>query len=131
MDGTSDKIEKLFLNYINNMGEIPGGLFGIIPPKTIKEGNPEEIGRVMQRGADLIEIGIDNMQFESWEYEKGKTKSRITEAINVYRAMGKEMENMKGSEPNEYHWYIIAMLMEIISSLLDHVDIYMDEHTQI
>jgi hypothetical protein len=43
------------------------------------------------------------MDFQPWEGEKGKTGSRLKEAIRIYREMGKEIEQMTEKEPKEYH----------------------------
>jgi hypothetical protein len=64
------------------------------------------------------------MDFQSWESEKGKTGSRLKEAVRIYREMGKEIEKMTEKEPNEYHLYVIAILIDIISSLRNHIDSY-------
>ena len=125
----SPEIEKLFLKYLSDMGKTPGGIFGgFISPKIIEEGNPKEIGQMIQIGADFIESRMEDIEFQSYEYELGKTRSRLIEALNIYREMGKEMQNMTEDEPKEYHWYILAILMDIISSLFNHIEIYITEH---
>jgi len=56
------------------------------------------------------------------EYEKEKKiRSRLKESIRVYGEMGKEIENMTEYEPKEYHLYVIAILIDIISSLFNHI----------
>ena len=40
------------------------------------------------------------------------------------------MENMTTLESKEYHWYIIALTMDIISSLFNHIEIYLTEHSR-
>ncbi|MEN6292798.1 MAG: hypothetical protein ABFD07_12385, partial [Methanobacterium sp.] len=65
---------------------------------------------------------------QPYEYEKGKTRTRLYGALNTLREMGKEMEKMTSQESKEYHWYIIAITMDIISSLFNHIEIYLTEH---
>lgn len=128
MNKSSPAFEKLFLTYIKDMGETSGGFISIVNPDIIEEGNPKKIGRALQRSADILENRLEDIKFEAYEYEKGKTRSRLKEALNTLRKMGKEMENMTDQEPKEYHWYIIALTMDIVSSLFNHVEIYIAEH---
>jgi len=41
--------------------------------------------------------------------------------------MGKEIENMTKYEPKEYHLYIMAILIDIISSLFNHIEPHASE----
>ncbi len=63
------------------------------------------------------------VDFQPWEYEKNKTASRLLAAISVYREIGKEVEKMTEKEPKEYHLYIIFLLIDIISSLFNHINL--------
>jgi|GEM_PF-2089931 len=128
MNKTSLKFEELFLTYIKDMGETSGGFFSVVNPEIIEKGNPQEIGQELQITADILESRLNDIEFQPYEYEKGKTGSRLKGAINTLRKMGKEMENMTTPEPKEYHWYIIAITMDIISSLFNHIEIYITEH---
>ena len=130
MNKTSPEFEKLFLTYINKMGETPGGFIGVVNSDTIEKGNPKEIGQSLQKTADILESRLEDIEFEPYEYEKGKTRFRLKEALNTLREMGKEMENMTTRESKEYHWYIIAIAMDIISSLFNHIEIYLTEHSR-
>ena len=40
------------------------------------------------------------------------------------------MENRTIPESKEYHWYIIAITIDIISSLFNHIEIYLTEHSR-
>lgn len=128
MNKTSPELEKLFLTYIKDMGETSGGFIGIVNLNTIEEGNIKEIGQELQKSADILESRLEDIEFQPYEYEKGKTRSRLKEALNTLREMGKEIENMTDQEPKEYHWYIIALTMDIVSSLFNHIEIYIAEH---
>ncbi len=128
MNKTSPEVEKLFLTYIKEMGDISGGFFSIVNPETIEKGNPKEIGQELQNAAEILENRLGDIKFQSYEYEKGKTRSRLEKALNTLREMGKEMENMTDQEPKEYHWYIIALVIDIVSSLFNHIEIYIEEH---
>jgi hypothetical protein len=119
---TSPNIEKLFMEYMKVMGETPGGFIGILDPEHIKKGDPKTLGKEMARGADIIENTIKDMDFQPWEYEKGKTASRLIEAVKIYRKMGEEIETMTHQEPKEYHLYVITILIDIISSLINHIE---------
>ena len=103
MNKTSLELEKLFLTYIDKMGETPGGFIGITNLKTIKECNPNEIGQGLQKAADILESRLEDIKFQPYEYEKGKTRPRLKEALNTLREMGKEMENMTTPESKEYY----------------------------
>lgn len=124
---TSHNIEKLFIEHIKDIGGTPGGFLGVFDPKLIEEGDPKKLGREIQRGADILENGIKYIDFQPWEYEKGKTGSRLVNAINVYREMGVEIEQLTEKEPNEYHLYVIAILIDIVSSLINHLEAHMSE----
>lgn len=124
----SPNIEKLFLEYIEDIGETPGGCISICDPKILEEGDPKKLGRQMQSRADILEDAVNMIDFQPWEYEKGKTASRLLAAISVYREMGKEVEKMTEKEPKEYHLYIIIMLIDIISSLFNHINLPIDLH---
>lgn len=130
MNKAFPKFEKLFLNYINEMGETSGGFISIVNSGTIEEGNPKIIGQELQKASDILEVRLEDIEFQPYEYEKGKTRSRLKEALNTLREMGKEMENMTTLESKEYHWYIIALTMDIISSLFNHIEIYLTEHSR-
>jgi hypothetical protein len=130
MNKTSLKLEKLFLTYVDKMGETPGGFIGITNLKTIEEGNPKEIGKWLQKTVDVLESRLEDVEFQPYEYEKGKTRPRLKEALNTLREMGKEMENRTNQESKEYYGYIIAMTVDIISSLFNHIEIYLDEHSR-
>ena len=128
---TSSTIEKSFLKYINEMGETPGGFLGFLNAETLENGDPKKItnslGKEMQMGADILENGANYMDFQPWEMEKGKAGSRLIEAIHIYREIGKEIEQMK-EESTEYQIYIIAILIDIVSSLINHIEIHMTEN---
>jgi len=102
------------------MGETPGSFIGLLNPETLEEGDPKKLGSQIQIVASILGNRIEDMDFEPWEYEKGKTRSRLKESLRVYGEMGKEIENMTKYEPKEYHLYIIAILIDIISSLFNH-----------
>ena len=110
------------------MGDISGGFFSIVNPETIEKGNPKEIGQELQNAAEILENRLEDIEFQPYEYEKCKTRSRLEKALNTLREMGKEMANMTDQEPKEYHWYIIALIIDIVSSLFNHIEIYIEEH---
>ncbi len=120
---TNPKIEKLFSDYREGMGESPGGFLGLLNLESLEIGDPKSLGREIQRGADILESGIEQIDFKHLELEKGKAGSRLKEAARVYRLMGKEIEQMTELEPKEYHIYVIAMLIDIMSALLNHIEI--------
>ncbi|MEN6591930.1 MAG: hypothetical protein ABFC12_01650 [Methanobacterium sp.] len=105
------------------MGESPGGFLGLLNPETLEIGDPKSLGKEIQRGADILESGIDEIDFKPGELEKGKAGSRLKEAVRIYRLMGKEIEQMTENQPKEYHLYVIAILIDIMSSLLNHMEI--------
>lgn len=119
---TSPEIEKLFSKYMENIGENPGGFIGFLKPENFENGDPKTLGKTVQRGANLLENSVNYMDFEPWELEQGRNGARLKEAVQIYREMGEEIEKMTEKEPREYHLYIIAMLIDIISSLLHHIE---------
>lgn len=120
---TNPKIEKLFSNYIEDMGEIPGGFLGLLNHECLEIGDPKSLGKEIQRGASILESVIDEMDFKPLELEKGKAGLRLKEAVRIYRLMGEEIEQMTEHQPREYHLYVIAILIDIMSSLLNHIAI--------
>ncbi len=80
---TNPEIEKLFLDYKENMGGIAGGFLGLFNAEHLEIGDPKYLGKEMQRGADILESGIEGMYFESLELEEGKTGSRLKEAVRI------------------------------------------------
>lgn len=125
---TSPNIEKLFLKYMEDIGENPGGLIGFLKPENLEEGDPKTLGKEIQIGAAFLQDGINNMYFYPWELEEGKTGSRLEKTIQIYRQMGEEIEMMTEKEPKEYHLYLIAILTDIISSLVNHIEIHIEEN---
>ena len=127
---TSPNIEKIFSKYINDMGSQPGGFIGFLNPELIEEGDPKLLGKQIQIGATILKEGFNNMHFYPIEMEKGKSGYRLKESIEIYRQMGEEIEKMTQKEPKEYHLYIIAILIDIISSFTNHIEIYIDENQE-
>ncbi|MGZ7109016.1 MAG: hypothetical protein ACXVHW_08620, partial [Methanobacterium sp.] len=68
--------------------------------------------------------GFESMHFHPFEMENGKAGARLKESIEIYRQMGEEIEKMTEKEPKEYHLYVIALLIDIVSSLLNHIEIH-------
>ena len=97
-------------------------LDGVLDADVFRQGNPKKIGLLLQKTADVFQERMNNIEFEPWEHEAGKPRVRLGMAINDIRVIGKAMEEMDKDEPNDYHWYIAAMLIQIIASLFDHVD---------
>lgn len=120
---TNPKIEKLFSDYLEKMGESPGGFLGLLNPENLEIGDPKFIGKEMQRGAAILESGIIEIDFSPMELERGKTGSRLKEAVKVYGLMGKEIEQMTEHQPREYHLYVITILIDILSALLNHIEL--------
>jgi len=63
---TSLNIEKLFLKYIRDMGETPGGFIGLLNPETLEEGDPKKLWRQIQTVASILGNEIEDMFFEPW-----------------------------------------------------------------
>lgn len=74
-----------------------------------------------------MKFRIEDFEFLPEEYEKGKTRSRLEEAIKTLHEMGNEIENMTAQESKDYHWYIVGVLIAIISALFIHMQIHMDK----
>lgn len=120
---TNPNIEKLFSDYRKTMGESPGGFLGLLDPESLEIGDPKYLGKEIQSGADILKSGIEEMNFKPLELEKGKAGSRLKEAVKIYNLMGKEIEKMTEHQPKEYHLYVIALLIDIMSALLNHIEI--------
>lgn len=69
---TSLNIEKLFLEYIRDMGETPGGFIGLLYPETLEEGVPKKLGHQIQTVASILENRIEDIEFEPWNKKKEK-----------------------------------------------------------
>jgi hypothetical protein len=74
---------------MKDMGESSGGFIGLLNPEHLEKGDPKTLGKEIQKGANILENVIKYMDFQSWESEKGKTGSRLKEAVRIYREMGK------------------------------------------
>jgi hypothetical protein len=96
------------------IGEIDADIF--------REGDSKELGLLLQKTADVLVKRMGYLKFEPWELDSGKTKIRLASAISKLREIGKEMENTEIYEPDDYHWNIVGMLIQIISSLFDHIE---------
>ena len=94
-------------------------LDGVLHADVFRQGDPKQIGLLLQKTADVLKERMGHIEFKP---EEGRVKSRLGIAINDIRLMGKVMEEMKKYEPNDYRWYIIAMLIQIIASLFDHLE---------
>lgn len=125
---TSNNIEKLFLEYLKDVGETPGGFMGILNLELLEEGDPKALGNEIQRGADILEMQIQSMHFQPWELEEGKAGSRLKKALKVYREIGKEISQMTEREPQEYHFYVIAILIDMLSSSFNHIEAHINEN---
>lgn len=124
---TSANIEKLFQDYIKEIGGTPGGFAAIFKLEDLEEGDPKTLGREIKRGADILEKSFNFMDFQPWELEKGKTGARLKEAIRISRKMGEEIEQMDEKEAKQYYFYIITILIDVISSLINHIQVHMVE----
>ena len=94
-------------------------LDGVLHADVFRQGDPKQIGLLLQKTADVLKERMGHIEFKP---EEGRVKSRLGIAIKDIRLMGKVMEEMKKYEPNDYHWYIVAMLIQIIASLFDHLE---------
>lgn len=122
-----NKIEESFLKTVNGLGGISETLFikSVADPDIIKKGDLNEIGRSLQRISNFLNNRTQDLEF--LPYEEDKTKVRLEQAIKSINEMGKELENINREELNDYHWYIVGMLVMIIFSLFDHIQIYEEE----
>lgn len=117
------KIEKLFSNYREYTGESPGGFLGLLNPENLEIGDPKSLGKEMRIGSGILESGINGMHFKPMELEKGKAGSRLKEAVRIYGLMGEEIEQITENQPRDYCLYVIVILIDITSSLLNHIEI--------
>jgi len=104
------------------IGEGRGGLNGLIDADWFRRGNVQKIGELFQETANMLESRIRNMEFQDWEKEAGKPYTRLMHAINSLRDIGRTIVNRENDEDNDYHWKIIGELIQIIASLLDHIE---------
>ncbi len=122
-----NKIEESFMNVINGIGGISDTPFikSLGDPDVIKKGDSKEIGQSLQRISNFLNARLQDLEFQP--YEKDKTKLRLEKGIISLNEMGKELESINDEELNDYHWYIVGMLVIILFSLFDHVQIYQEE----
>lgn len=104
------------------VGEGRGALGGLVEADVFRNGNPESIGQLLQRTADVLEERITAIEFEPWELVSAKPKARLEVAVEGLRRIGRDMENMSNREPEDYHWIVVKHLIQIIASLLDHME---------
>lgn len=97
-------------------------LDGVLHADVFREGDPKQIGLLLQKTADLLKERLCNIEFKQWELEEGKTNVRLIMAINDLNLIGKAMVKLDKNEPDDYHWYIVAMLIQIIASFFDHIE---------
>ena len=79
---------------MEEMGSSLGGVIGLLNPENLEKGDPKAIGKWLKLGADIFESRINDMDFQPWEMEKCKTGSRLKKAVQMYRKMAEEIEQM-------------------------------------
>ncbi|MGB9936146.1 MAG: hypothetical protein ACPK7O_00355 [Methanobacterium sp.] len=80
---TSPNIEKLFLQYLENVGEDPRGFIGFLDTEILERCDTKALGERLKRGANILKNGLYFMDFGPGELEKGKTSARLQEAVNI------------------------------------------------
>lgn len=85
MNKTSLKLEKLFLTYINEIGETSGGFINFVNPDIIEECDPNKIRRELQKAVNILKNRLEDVKFQLYEYEKGKTRFKLKETLVTLR----------------------------------------------
>ena len=104
------------------LGGKRGGMFGSPRADTFQFGEPPDLGKLLQKAADVLEEGIGKIEFEPWELSNGEPKSRLQLGVQGARKVGRDMEKMVKREPADYHWLVVGQLVQIAGSLLDHIE---------
>jgi hypothetical protein len=118
------------MQIVADLEDICSSLFlkGVTYPKVIKKGDISEIGKSLQRISEFFDNRIEDLEFQPQKEEIDKTLFRLKRTNKVIWKMGKEIEMMKTSEPRDYHWYIIGVLIMNLISLFNHIEIHMEYH---
>lgn len=127
---TSSQIEKIYMEIIADFEDIYSEFFlkGLTDPENIKKGDLKEIGTSLKRISEFLSNRIEDLEFQSQKEESDKTLSRLKRTNKAIFEMGKEIENMKTSEPGNYHGYIVGALIMNLISLFNHIEIHMEYH---
>lgn len=111
------QLKNLFGRYIEERVKVQG-FVGLLNLDSLLKCDPKTLGNEIKICADMLENRTNDLRFEPWR--EGKAGCRLKETIKIHRGTGEEV-GMDEKDPNEYHLYLIIMLIDMISSLLKHI----------
>jgi hypothetical protein len=85
-------------------------------------GDLKNLGELLEISADCIAERLGRLQFSPEEQQSGGAKAQLDVSVNRLRSIGKQMKAQEGREPEDFHWLIIGPLVQVIASLLNHLE---------
>ena len=116
------KIQEHFMKLIENYDD-PICLLFVKCVINSEKGNLSEIGKSFQKISEFLLNRIYDLEFKSEEKGNPGRNIRLEVALESINEIGKELEQMEDEEQCSYHWSIIGILLIIIMSLFNHIEI--------
>jgi hypothetical protein len=116
------KIQEQFVKLIENYDD-PICLLFVKCVINSEKGNLSEIGISFQKISEFLLNRIYDLEFKSEEKGDSGRNIRLEVALESINKIGKELEQMEDEEQCSYHWSIIGILLIIIMSLFNHIEI--------
>ena len=84
--------------------------------------DPSSMGILLKNVSTEISRRTSKIEFEEWESQSGEPKIRLDVALKNLSDIGDAMGNLEEFELNDYHWNIVGVLLQVIASILDHLE---------
>ncbi len=104
------------------IGSSRGALDDLVDAKYFEHGDPEVIGALLEKSAEILSERIENISYSKSELKEGKIRPRLQLALEGLKSLAGEMKQHTKLEPNDYHWLIVGSLVQVIANLLDHIE---------
>ena len=83
-----------------------------------RAGRPSNLSEALSSAIDAIENRISDINFTNEDHESGGIAAQLEVAMKRLSDIADQMTKMSQSEPNDYHWVIVASLLTVINTLL-------------
>ncbi len=110
------KVNAIDIEYAFCMliGSSQGALDDLVDAKYFEYGDPEVIGTLLEKSAEILSERIENISYSKSELKEGKIRPRLQLALDGLKSLASEMKQLTKLEPNDYHWLIVGSLVQVI-----------------
>jgi hypothetical protein len=114
-------IEGSFKYFFGSTGTTRGGPYDA---DLLREGNPKELGALVEMLAARLEERIAGLDFAAFEEGGGRNVPKVTleGAARSLKAIAADMKKRKDKEHEDYHWEIIGDLVSTVAALLQMLE---------